>query len=173
MAAEPLEPDRLLSRHEVQAVFGCSGSTVDNWRRAGAPHQRNPRGAARYPLAELVKWRLDQDEETPKEIRASAAEFQLRKLQADTERSELDLLREQDDLVEIDAVVEVLGEVLDVIRTRLRAVPGRYCARLIRIRTAGSMKKHLREIIDEVLNELSSPSSIADTAATIQPRKKR
>jgi len=50
------EPDRLLSRHEVAAIFGVSPHTVYRWAREGRlPVRMTLGGRRRYPADEVER----------------------------------------------------------------------------------------------------------------------
>lgn len=67
-AAElPADIRPLLKKRELQAYFGVSHWTVDQWLKQGCPKRRTPGGRAlRFDLAAVERWmdELEQDAQT-------------------------------------------------------------------------------------------------------------
>ncbi len=92
-------------------------------------------------------------------------ELRKRKTLADTELAELALEEARGEVVPRDVVLEVLGDSLTRLRSKILALPSRYSGRWSKIHTAAKMKVALREASLELLDELADPDRIAGDAA--------
>ena len=104
-----------------------------------------------------------------------AAKAKIRQAKLRT-RSELALEEARGEVGPLDVVAETVGDAFDNVRAKLLAFPGRYAARLARLKTAANIKAALREATIEVLEELSSGDAVGRRAlekAEGSPRRVR
>lgn len=120
---------RLLARGELAIEFDVSLTTVDSWRRRGIP-QEGTDAAPRFRTSAVVDWLVERARQsaTKDDGTIDLEALRRRRALADTELAELALEEARREVVPLDLVSEITGEVFDNIRAKLLAFPGRYAA---------------------------------------------
>jgi phage terminase Nu1 subunit (DNA packaging protein) len=104
----------------VAVVFGVSENTVSDWRNRGMPVMTN----GGYSLSEIHAWWREREaaKAKPKATDDMAA-LELRKLQAEVEKRELQLEAARGALVDREAAKASVSEMFHRVRSRLLAAP--------------------------------------------------
>jgi len=110
---------------------------------------------------DFPKWR---DAETAAQIRKESSpgdfeEARTRKMAAEAELAEMELARERGELVAVVDVGARLARVLERVRARFVAFPGKLAPRLVGLDTAMEARGVLEQAVGEVLSELSAGES--------------
>jgi phage terminase Nu1 subunit (DNA packaging protein) len=154
---------------EIAEFFGIHHMTVREWIKQGCPYLQ----AGRHGGGEGKEWLLDPYEvhkwKVEKEVRkavgnsdiADLDESKRRKVAAEAALVELELMREQGLLVEIDKVTSKLNDELVNFRAKMLSIPTKVVSQVY----AAKSKDEIREILDlsihEALNEISIASAEA------------
>lgn len=143
-----------LNKQELADFFGVTPPTVDQWVRAGCPIvQKGSKGvAAIFNSAEVAKWRVEKAaEDAGGGAKASEQELKLRKLAAETAKSELELAKAKGEVAPIIEFERVQAARMSSIRANLRNVPARAVLQLLGCTDETEFKKTLMDEIDLAL----------------------
>jgi hypothetical protein len=127
------------------AMMATTHQSVVGWRRQGMPHT--------WP--DCMRWREAQlREQGRREVSPTdESEARARKLAAEAALAEIELARARGEVVPVADVERELGQVLDGLRARVLALPGKYAPRLgLPIAQA---QARLEEIGRELMAELA------------------
>jgi len=166
-AVPPLDT---VNRPALAKLLGVSIKTVDSWRSRGVPEVKTPRGFA-FVVADVVKWLQERSAELAiasgkrPDGAIDLQDLKERRAQADTELAELALEEARGEVIPRDIALEVFGDALTRLRSKILAIPSRYAGRWVKIKTAAKLKIALREASLEILDELTSSDDIVDEAA--------
>lgn len=161
----------ILNRAEMAHHLGIGAPTLDDWVRRGCPVvQRGGRGRPwQFNSADVRDWRDDDIRRAAARVEESSAdELKRRKLQAETERVELDLARAKAEVVEVRQFERALEKAFGEVRTSLRAaLPERAVRRLLCEGDETRFKETLLEEVDQALAALADATLIheSDVAA--------
>lgn len=137
--------------------------------RPGAPVEL-VKGRPQCIWPDFPKWR--EAELLRKEREAAAPgdlkEAQTRKMAAEAELAEMELATARGAMVAVTDVAGRLAKILERVRSRFVAVPGKLAPRLVGVETAMEARGVLEEAVGEILTELS-----ADPDAAPAPRKRK
>lgn len=156
------------TRAEIAAIFGVTPPAVDGWVRRGCPvaepSQGRGRGkGAKFWAPDVVKWR---DEHI---VRAgadelddndSSAALRKRMLKAQTEREELELTRERDELMTKTQWAATVGAAFARVGARLRSAKPKLAAAAVGVSTAREGLARMEPIVEELLEELSTADDV-------------
>ena len=122
-------PGIVRTRREVAKVFTVTVRTVANWLAEGAPGKQGC-----YPIAEIAKWREAQNARTQAKDAADpdTREFWEREFRkAKTQIARLEYRRVRGELVEKSIVERGRVERVNIVKNRLRALPGKFAQFLV------------------------------------------
>jgi phage terminase Nu1 subunit (DNA packaging protein) len=153
------ERGQRVNRSQLADVFGVSLPTVDNWVKAGAPVvQRGSRGTEWvFNTADVARWMKDRAVESATgTATADEAELNRRRMRAETERAELALAKDKNQVAPLDQVERMVSRAFSQVRAGMRNIPGRVVAALIGETDERTFKRILLEEIDQVLENLAN-----------------
>ena len=157
----PGVPDRL-NQAELQRVTGLSRQTLAEWAREPDCPFEVVDGTRLYLWPQWNEWRLAKITQSVRErapTPSSADEAKARKLAAEAELAEFQLARERVDLIRPADAIKASEQMLDRLRARLVAVPGREAHRFVGLKRLPQAVRELTAVIDAVLVTLSGDLS--------------
>ena len=149
---------KILGKHEIAEFFGVTEPTVDQWVRRGCPVvQRGSKGKAwQINTARVSDWLRQRDiEQATGSNLSDEQELKRRKLAAETQKAELEMLRVKGDVVPLKQVERSLANTFAEVKTNLRNVPRRVATSLVGEKSEARIKEVLLEEIDQALEILS------------------
>lgn len=147
-----------VTQSEAARRLGMTPQALGRWTdRPGAPVVLK-KGRPYCIWPDFPKWR---DAELARKAAEAAApgdfeEARTRKVSAEAELAELELARERGRMVTVDDCADRLARILERVRARLVAVPGKLAPRLVGLGTAMEARGVLEEAVGETLAELSA-----------------
>lgn len=142
-----MKKNRIVNRSELAAWFDKTLPTVDAWVRDGCPVvARAMKGRPwQFDLAAVADWREQRARDAGKggasnELR----DLQRRKLEAETEKAELDLAKAKGDVALIEDFERAQALVFAAIRTNVLNVPQRVVLQLLGETNETAFKEKLR-----------------------------
>lgn len=149
---------------ELASVFGVSTQAVQAWVRRGCPFvEKGGAGKAYvFETADVITWRREIEMQATgdgDDDSITLEQARKRRELAQARLSEIDLAKRRSELVEIEAVAEIVSEDYTRVRARLLALPPK-CAPLIhKAETVTEIREILDGSVREALAELSSEVS--------------
>lgn len=144
----------MVTRAEIADLFGVATTTVDQWVRSGCPIvEKGSKGVpAKFNTAEVARWRVEKAaEDAGGQAKASEHELKLRKLAAETAKSELELAKAKGEVAPIMEFERVQAARMSSIRANLRNVPARAVMQLLGCTDESEFKKTLMDEINLAL----------------------
>ena len=149
---------RNLGKHEIAEFFGVTEPTVDQWVRRGCPVvERGAKGRAwKINTAAVSDWLRERDIESATGANLSdEQELKRRKLAAETQKAELEMLRVKGDLVPLAQLERSLSNTFAELKTNLRNVPKRTATALVGETSEVRIKDVILAEIDQCLEVLT------------------
>ena len=152
---------------EIAEFFGIHHMTVREWIKQGCPYLQ----AGRHGGGEGKEWLLDPYEvhkwKVEKEVRkavgnsdiADLDESKRRKVAAEAALVELELMREQGLVVEIEKVSQSLYDELANFRAKMLALPTKVVSDIFAAKSKDEIRNILQDSINEALDEISTTSA--------------
>lgn len=141
-----------MSQADLRKLVGRDDETLRLWRQDGCPHQM-VNGRPRYVGAKVVAWL--EERAARRALPVDYEEAKGRKMAAEAESAELDLAVKKKTLMPIALHGERLARILERIRARFLAIPGRLAPRLVGLDHAGEASALLAEEIALAMADLS------------------
>lgn len=139
---------------------GLTLRRIQQWIAEGMPY-REVSGARRVVRADANRWVREREREQERETvmkaiaPSSLEEAEKRKAIADAQLAELKLERERGNLIPLALHGERLARILERVRARLVAIPGKVAPQLIGVETAPAAQALVNDAVSEALEELS------------------
>ena len=152
-------PSLVVNQSQLAALIGVSTKTVQQWDRAGlrdAARLKSSGRSAKYDAPAALRWWRDLEVQKALEPYSSTdLEDERRRLvAAQATRAELDLAREQGELIPVVDAKRAWGFVLTRIRARIVAMEGSLPLILVGMDTprgvSGVLGPACRELLDEI-----------------------
>lgn len=147
------EAGQHVNRTELAKIIGVTVKSIDSWVRHGCPYdQAGIRGRQEWQFntAHVIKWLRDRDrQQSTSEMR----ELQLRKLEAETVRAELDLAKAKGEVALIDDFERAQALVFAAIRTNVLNVPQRVVVQMLGETNETAFKEKLRAELAAALEQ--------------------
>lgn len=157
-----------VSQSEAARRLGMTPQALGRWTdRPGAPVELT-KGRPYCVWPDFPKWRDAELTRKAKE-EAGPADFEkakARKMAAEAELAEMELARARGELVTVADAGERLAKILERVRSRLVAFPGKLAPRLVGVDTAMEARGVLEGAVAEVLTELSSGGATTPARST-------
>ncbi|MGE0456423.1 MAG: hypothetical protein AB7Q30_23065 [Vicinamibacteria bacterium] len=120
-----------MTQSEFAELVGLTTRQIRNLEKAGLPH-RSDKNRKLYPVPSAIHWWRDREVELAvKEIEVGDLdEAKTRKMQVEAARAELELAREQGQLIHIADLEQLHQKPLATLRARLLALAGQIAAQL-------------------------------------------
>lgn len=152
---------REVSQVELSGIIGITTRQIHNLEREGLPHRAERRNKY-YPLPGAVEWymRRKQDEARAETESTDFEEARARREAARARLAELEVARVEGKLIPRDVVENVYGDrLLDVVRSSLLNMPGRWGAQVVGIESPREGQALLKRVSSEILEELSGAAA--------------
>lgn len=149
---------KTLGKHEIAEFFGVTEPTVDQWVRRGCPVvERGSKGKQwKINTAQVSDWLRQRDIEQATGANLSdEQELKRRKLAAETQKAELEMLRVKGDLVPLAQLERQLSNTFAELKANLRNVPKRTATSLVGETNEVRIKEVLLAEIDQCLEVLA------------------
>lgn len=150
-----------LTQAEVAERLGITARQIHNLTKSidgkpGIPSTvKDGRRAYKWP--EASHWYIAYKLEVAKPKGDDAKEdAQTRKLLAEAALKELDLAKQQGQLLDADYVEQQVTGILERLRSRILASRGRYAPQLVGLKTVGEVQIKLEKLTDELLDALAA-----------------
>lgn len=144
---------------QLAELYGITYSAiVNNWVRDGCPFlEEGGRGREyRFDTAAVAQWREKRagDNAGGSTAKLGHEELKRRKLAAETRMAELDAELKVGNAIPIDAVAQVVGQQLDVVRVKLLAIPSRAAPLVASESNLAACRMVIEGLVREALEEL-------------------
>ena len=149
---------KILGKHEIAEFFGVTEPTVDQWVRRGCPVvQRGSKGKAwQINTAKVSDWLRQRDiEQATGNNLSDEQELKRRKLAAETQKAELEMLRVKGELVPLKQLERALANTFAELKTNMRNIPRRTATALIGETSEVRIKEVMLAEIDQALEVLA------------------
>lgn len=145
-----------VTQTELGGMIGLSTRQIRNLEAEGLPLSMTEEGK-RYPIPQAIRWYVQFRERRAAEAAEESSYQQAltRKVIADARTAELKLAQFEGTLIPLAVHQEILGRVLDRVRARIRNLPGAWAERLVGVEDPREMVGRLREVVQELSQELS------------------
>ncbi len=146
---------RSVTQTELAALLGLSTRQIRNLEAEGIPFRSDGR-RKEYPVPDAIRWYVGRKQEEAERAveRTDYEEALARKTLAEARRAELQLAELEGSLIPRALAEQMLGRVLERIRSRLTAIPGVYSTQLAGL-SPRALVQPLRRMVQEVLGDLS------------------
>lgn len=146
-----------LTAKQLADYYGVQARTVTNWVNSEPPCPSTVDGRNRwFDSVAVAAWK--EARLRAELVRESAPldfeDAKKRKMAAEAELMELELAKLRGELVPIEESRLVMREIAARIRSQLLAVPGRYSARMVGLKSLPDAARELDHAVRDVLNEL-------------------
>jgi hypothetical protein len=138
----------LVGQSVIADLHDVSPKTIQTWDKQG---HRDARVGELYDVKRSIAWRVAREKgDDPKE------RAQLRKLEAEARRVELQVRVEEGSLVPVAVHLSRLRTILERLRARLSAAPGGWAPRLVGLKSVPAALTVVRELVNELLTALNA-----------------
>jgi len=158
--AKQLAKGRLVNRSDLAEFFGVSLPTVTSWVKRGCPYvQAGGKGREwRFNTHEVAEWR---EQQAYANAVGSSSDWDLeearrRREAAEAALKEMELAKARGEVVEIEAVADIVGDDYSRVRARLLSIPPKCAPLAIRAESVMEIREILDDGIRAALDELSS-----------------
>lgn len=150
----------IVNRTELANVLGCAKTTVDTYVEEGMPYiERADRSRGeqwRFETREVIEWLVDRNGSSDNKALDA---IKLRERTAIAISKELDLAERQKVLVHIDDIAERLEVEYAIIKSKIRAIPGRLAQRLAITEDAAEVERLIKNEVADALDSISEASA--------------
>lgn len=137
----------------IAHFFGVDQKTIQNWVRAGMPHEsRKP-----YNFYRCVKWRIEElnlEVEAAKKGSETFIQAQSRFMTIKADRAQIELAKERAEVITVKDADKEIQKTLRVINAKARAYPRGNAEELAGIDTPAEVEEYLNNtLVNELLTE--------------------
>lgn len=131
-------------------------------------HRRKGRGGSDYESADVINWieRRSVNNLIGNQDAIDLEEGKRRKMAAEAGMAELELLKEQGRVVEIERVADEIGEQLSNFRAKMLSIPSKVAGQVYTAKDIKEIKGILDDAIYEALNEVAGINQEDSTGLT-------
>lgn len=147
----------IVNKVQLADIFAVSLPTIEAWVRDGMPHMDRRGREWQFDTRPCIDWLILKKAEGKRTEEAESFEAaRARERAAVATLRELELAKTQGELVPIADVVSKIEEEYGVVKSRLRAMPGRMAQALAAETDVAAVERRLRDEIDDTLKTLSN-----------------
>lgn len=147
----------IVSQAETCSIFGITSTTFHDWMKSGAPYVE--RGSKSKPWKVNTKavsdWLRQREIELKIGESGSSEELRLRKLAAETQKAEMEMLKAKGELVPLRQLERALANTFAELKTNMRNIPRRTATSIVGETDEIRIKEVLLAEIDQALEVLS------------------
>lgn len=150
----------IVNKKQLAEILGLSEETLTQYQKDGTfpiLHKRRGRAGSDYETADVIAWleRRRVGHMIGNQDAIDIEEGKRRKIAAEAGLAELELLKEQGKVVEIDRIAEEIGEQLSNFRAKMLSIPSKVAGQVYTAKDIKEIKVILDDAIFEALNEIS------------------
>lgn len=144
----------IVNKKMLAKILGKTERTLTEWQKEGMPIKKNgARGQSNtYDTEQVIEWLLKRASDTDSEM--ERARTRLTSAQADKTELEVEQLR--GNLISLDNMKSLWGNVLGAFRARILSIPSRLTPQIATIRDPKKIDKLIKDALHDALNELSN-----------------
>lgn len=152
-----------INQKELGDITGLSRAALANWSAQPGCPKKVANGRTLYAWPDWNEWRFQEGRRSkaPEDVEEARA----RKLAAEAELAEIERDRERGLLVPLADVEREVGVVLDRLRAKLVALPGKWGPLLVGCRTIAEATGRLEPAVADAMADLSYSGDEAEEAA--------
>ena len=154
---KPTISGKLVNRAELAAIFGVSTNTVTSWTARGCPHvQAGGLGKAwTFDTAAVAQWQAQRSPASGQVEDPDERELRKRKLAVDLAQAELELAKDQGELVNAEEVRREAYTLARTMRDAFQNLPDRLADELAAETDAGAIHHRLETELKSILRQLA------------------
>ena len=150
----------IVNKRQLSDILGISEETLTQFQRdATFPvlNKRRGRAGSDYETSDVIAWleRRKINNVVGNSELIDLEEGKRRKMAAEAGLAELELLKEQGKVVEIELVADEIGEQLSNFRAKMLSIPSKVAGQVYTAKDMKEIKGILEDAIYEALNEIS------------------
>lgn len=149
-----------VSKADLARMFGVSLNTIGQWVNKGCPWITKgcPGKQWTFNTAEVVAWR---EEHVAQQVQGDTSQLDIeearrRKMAAEAAMMELDLAKRRGEVLEVEAVAEVIGDDYANVRAKLLSLPTKLAPILVGIEDPAECLMLIERGVTEALEELTA-----------------
>lgn len=151
----------LVNRGHLAQIFGVNLTTVDDFVRQGMPYKQKASVKGKQPWEFETKyciiWYATKDKaKAPEDDGDTLAQAKFRERSAVAGLREYELAEKQKEMVNVADVAAQVEEEYAVVKSRLRAIPGRLAQPLSVVSDPSSIERLIKIEVDSALESLST-----------------
>ncbi len=133
-------------------LFGIDVRTIRRWTTDGMPHEGKSGRAILYDVAVCIAWRREEDRKEAEDLRhpKTLEEARTRKVAAEAELAELDLMERRGELGTVEEMDEVITTGFGRMRALGMGIPSRHARDFVGLKTVTAARNALRGLIAEL-----------------------
>lgn len=150
----------IVNKRQLADILGLTEETLTQYQKDPTfpiLHKRKGRGGSDYETSDVIAWlerrKINQTVGNAELI--DLEEGKRRKMAAEAGLAELELLKEQGQVVEISVVAEEVGGQLSNFRAKMLSIPSKVAGQVYTAKDMKEIKSILDDAIYEALNEIS------------------
>jgi phage terminase Nu1 subunit (DNA packaging protein) len=150
----------IVNKRQLADILGMAEETLTQYQKDSTFPvlvKRRGRSGSDYETADVIAWleRRKINATVGNQDLIDLEEGKRRKMAAEAGLAELELLKEQGKVIEIERVADELGEQLSNLRAKLLSIPSKVAGQAYTAKDIREIKQILDDAIFEALNELS------------------
>lgn len=158
-----------LTQKELADRLGLTARQVHNLTEQGMPRVTKA-GKAAYPWPEAMRWYIAQkvEAEVRKQQPSDLEAVKLAKLQAETKLAQIEAARAEGEVVPLEVHEAQLGAILDRLRAKMLAIPGKWAPALVGCRTIADALARLEPAVAEAMQTLADTGDELEADAELE-----
>lgn len=150
----------IVNKRQLADILGLAEETLTQYQKDPTfpiLHKRKGRGGSDYETSDVIAWleRRKINQTVGNADLIDLEEGKRRKMAAEAGLAELELLKEQGQVVDIALVAEEVGEQLSNFRAKMLSIPSKVAGQVYTAKDMKEIKSILDDAIYEALNEIS------------------
>ena len=150
----------IVNKRQLADILGLAEETLTQYQKDPTfpiLHKRKGRGGSDYETSDVIAWleRRKINQTVGSADMIDLEEGKRRKMAAEAGLAELELLKEQGQVVDIALVAEEVGEQLSNFRAKMLSIPSKVAGQVYTAKDMKEIKGILDDAIYEALNEIS------------------
>lgn len=150
----------IVNKRQLADILGLAEETLTQYQKDPTfpiLHKRKGRGGSDYETADVIAWleRRKINQTVGNQDLIDLEEGRRRKMAAEAGIAEIELMKEQGKVVEIEVVADAIGEQLSNLRAKMLSLPSKVAGQVYTAKDVKEIKAILDDAIYEALNEVS------------------
>ncbi len=134
-------------------LFRVDVRTIQRWTKAGMPREGASR-SSKYDLPQCIAWRREEDRKEAEDLRhpKTFEEARARKMAAEAELAELDVMERRGELGTVEEMDEVITTGFGRMRAYGLGAPSRHARDFVGLKTVTAARNAVRHLITELFD---------------------